>query len=70
MCPPPTHPSAHHHTQDEKSSLWLMGNRFIACARELLANHERIFQQTGNLEVSREWQYIIQVGGTARWGQA
>lgn len=45
--------------QEETSNLWLMGNSLIAAARELYSNHWRLYNNTGgNLNATRDWQYI------------
>ncbi|GLI64845.1 hypothetical protein VaNZ11_008226 [Volvox africanus] len=46
-----------------KNSLWLMGNAFIASARELVSNHIRIANIThNNFLLNRDWQYINRNG--------
>ncbi|KAG2450719.1 hypothetical protein HYH02_004557 [Chlamydomonas schloesseri] len=43
----------------DKNSLWLMGNALIASGRELVSNHIRIANATGNnFTLNRDWQYI------------
>ncbi|GLC33063.1 hypothetical protein PLESTB_000374500 [Pleodorina starrii] len=47
------------YTVSLKNSLWLMGNAFIASAREIVSNHIRIANATkNNFMLNRDWQYI------------
>jgi len=49
--------------EEDSSNLWQLGNTFFSSARELISNHEKIAEQTGNdFSLNRQWSYIINNG--------
>jgi hypothetical protein len=43
-----------------KAGLWELGNAVIAAAREVHANHAKIFAEGKNLSDSRHWYFVME----------